>query len=80
MKPILVNYGMPSKKYILPMPEGSVTTNKKDTKSAVSKFGYFFKTAIKEIKEATFPLVNFAWKSRDDKCVHTNKHFVMSYV
>ena len=62
------------------MPEGFVTTSKKDSKSAVSKFGYFFKAAIKEIKEATFPLVNFAWKSRDDKCVHTNKHFVMSYV
>ena len=59
---------------------GSVTTNKSDSKSTVSRFSYFFKTAIKEIKEAAFPLINFAWKSRDDKCVHTNKHFVMRYV
>ena len=46
----------------------------------VSRFSYLFKIAVKEIKEATFPLINFVWKSRDDKCVHTNKHFVMRYV
>ena len=63
-----------------PKPVGSVTTNKKDSKLAVSRFSYFFKTAIKEIKEAKFLLINFAWKSRDDKCVHTNKHLVMRYV
>ena len=63
-----------------PKPVGSVTTNKKDSKSTVSRFSYFFKTAVKEIKEATFPLINFAWKSRDDKCVHTSKDFVMRYV
>ena len=65
---------------IKPEPVGSVTTNKKDSKLTVSKFSYFFKIAIKEIKEATFPLINFAWKSRDDKCVHTKKHFVMRCV
>ena len=59
---------------------GSVTTSKKDSKSTVSRFSYFFKAAIEEIKEATFPLINFAWKSRDDKCVYTNKHFVMRYM
>ena len=44
-----------------PKPVGFVTTNKKDRKSTVSRFSYFFKTAIKEIKEATVPLINFAW-------------------
>ena len=58
---------------------GSVSTNKKDSKLTVSRFSNFLKTAIKEIKEATFPLINFAWRSRDDKCAHTNKHFVMRY-
>ena len=50
---------------------GFVTTIKKNIKSIVPRFSYFFKTTIKEIKEATFPLINFAWKLRDDKCVHT---------
>ena len=59
---------------------GSVTTSKKDTKLTISRFSYFFKTTIKEIKEATFPLINFAWKSGDDKCVHTSKHVVMRYM
>ena len=63
-----------------PKPMGSVTTNKKDSESTVSRFSYFFETTIKEIKEATFPLINFAWKSRDDKCDHINNHFVMRYV
>ena len=61
-----------------PKPVGSVTTNKKDSKSTILRFRYFFKTAIKEIKEAIFPLINFAWKSKDDKC--DSKHFVMGYV
>ena len=63
-----------------PRPVGSVTTNKKNSKSTVSRFSYFFKTAIKEIKEVTFPLINFARKSRNDKCVHTNKDFIIKYV
>ena len=61
-------------------PVGSVTINKEYSKSTVSKFTFFFKTAVKEIKDATFSLINFVLKSRDDKCVHTNKHFVMRYV
>ena len=41
---------------------GSVTTNKKDIKSIVLRFSYFFKTTIKEFKEAKFPLVNLEIK------------------
>ena len=43
-------------------PVGSVTTNKKDIKSIVLRFSYFFKTTIKEFKEAKFPLVNLEIK------------------